>query len=201
MWQASHFVTPLFEYCVPQELPAEISDPKGFGNALAAELTQLSAAVLSAGVARKPAVAEYLRLRLDRLSKHPPVISYSEQRQERLEGTAEFVSRYATLRLSTAGPAMFADSIAGSLYPIVTQWEQTAELQQLPHRRSLASVYWYHSGAALSFLLDGLDVDRWRDHVRQGSNLDELLALSVFAHDYLEWHAKRPERQTLCRAP
>lgn len=200
MWQLSFFENAPFSFCVPQSLPSSLQGSVEFGRELAAELDLLVRAVLSESSVLQASAAAYLVARKDRLAKQAPVVSFTEQRQERAEGTAEFVGEAAAMGIRHGSVAQLPDTLAARLRRTAGALRTAAEAGRGPDPRTEAGHYWYQTGAALAYLLDALNAEEWRQRVVRGSHLDELLADRVGHTEYSTWLAQRPELRSICPA-
>jgi hypothetical protein len=200
MWQLSFFDNRPFSFCVPQSLPAAMEEPGQFSSELASEIELLARAVLADSSTRKTSAAAYLEARRGRLAKRPPELSFTEQRQERIEGTAEFVGESAAMWIRDGSVMKLPDTLAARLRRTTALINIAAEAGRAPDPRTAAGHYWYQTGAALAEILDALNVEDWRQKVTRGSHLDELLAEHLGHTGYATWVAERPDLRSLCPA-
>jgi hypothetical protein len=200
MWQLSFFENRPFSFCVPQSLPATMEDAGQFSSELAAELELLRRAVVADSSTRKTLASTYLEARRSRLAKRAPVLGLTEQRQERIEGTAEFVGESAAMRIQTGSVATLPDTVAVRLQRTAALLSRAAEAGRAPDPRTEAGHYWYQTGAALALILDAMSADEWREKVTRGSHLDELLAEHLGNTAYSTWMTERPDLRSICPA-
>ena len=169
-WQFRHFQNS-FDPNIPQSLPGFLKLPQDLQHRLGAERRLLVTALraLTDDEIRRQAQA-YLAARKARFESGDPLAELIEQRQERLEGTAEYVG--------LGGSVAANDSPTHSIRAVIVarvldddRWtgRSVDARAQLRYRV-------YITGAGMAFLLDVLKCSGWRDHVAAGEYLDSELA-------------------------
>lgn len=149
--------------------PKAVPDRVAFAAAAETERRVLAAAIVAKpGTARNRLLHQYLALRRQRERGLAPEVLGVERHFERIEGTAKFVDRAAAALAPGARlelPALLAELLREDLgrdgQPYLAAWFRTRS---------------YGVGAALTFLLRGLDPKGWRAAIEGGAALDERLA-------------------------
>jgi hypothetical protein len=162
-WQVRHFADFLSE--VPQRLPDGVPLPPSFNVALARERALLIDVVRSAGDLRNVYLREYLEARQKRSSTAAPVVAVMECRQERLEGTAEYVGLAGALAASAHSQQHLPDSLQARL----RRWNVPNASPQEALRAGA-----YVVGATLTYLLQQSGAD-WRPAFNRGECLHTLV--------------------------
>lgn len=167
-WQARNLEG--FFSAIPQSVPDSIPLPPSFITALKAERDLLVAALASVTPAQlRLHVDAYLAARQQRSARTPALIARIECRQERLEGTAEFVGLAGALEATQHSREHMADSLQARL----NRWMVLETTQ-----REVLIYGAYPVGATETFLLERLGSD-WRSAFDRGECLHELLAKAL----------------------
>lgn len=182
-WKDHHRRPPVD--CTPQRyegVGAEL--PPDFDAAVSRELTYLARALAAPDDERAATVRAFLDVRLQRLLAADPLFIAVDQRQERVEGTAEFTGLAGTIATLHPDAMEARQALQDSLMLRLGQLDRRADEMQLdPSRR--AAMRAYYGGAAMAFLLDRLGVDGWRNDIEQGDFLDVVLARHLGDAPYL----------------
>ncbi len=171
--------------CTPQRYEGVVAKlPPGFDAAAERELQHLARAVAASDDERAEAVRSFLGVRLERLLPADPLFLAVDQRQERVEGTAEFTGLAGGLAILYPDTTVAGQALQDSLVIRLGDFDRRADEMQLdPSRR--AAMRAYYGGAAMAFLLDRLRVDGWRNDIEQGDFLDVVLARHLGDAAYL----------------
>jgi hypothetical protein len=148
------------------------------------ELQYLAWAVTAPAAELAPSIRAFLDVRLERAVQGEPLFIAVDQRQERLEGTAEFTGLAGSIAILYSDTTTAGKALQDSLVLRLGELDRRADDLQFDQTRR-AAMRAYHGGAAMTFLLDRLGVDGWRTAVEQGEFPDVLLARYVGHAHYL----------------
>lgn len=171
--------------CTPQRYEGvEAELPPDFDAAVGRELAHLARAVAAPDDERTATVRAFLDVRLQRLLAADPLFIAVDQRQERVEGTAEFTGLAGSIAILHPDAMAARQALQDSLLIRLGDFGRRADEMQLDRSRT-AAMRAYHGGAAMAFLLDRLGVDGWRNDIEQGDFLDVVLARHLGDAAYL----------------